>query len=412
MKKIYDCVAVGGGPASFFAMIQLKTIRPETTILILEKQHRPLEKIYVSGGGRCNLTHACFDPKELSSFYPRGQKELRGAFYHFQPSDTMAWFEDQGVLLKTEPDGRVFPKSNQAESVANALLQAAEKLKIDVWLEASVMQVEQNEDGFDILLKDNREITTRKILFGSGGNRKALKIVNTMGITIIPPVPSLFSLLIDHPILTSCAGTPLQSVKLRLENMPYEELGSMMITHEGLSGPAVLKLSAFAARDLFEKNYQHPLLIDWIPNHSKEEVLIKLQKQKEAHPKKKISGDAIFSEIPKKIWQALFQETNNDETMQWSNFSKAKMQAFVQLLKETRLSIDGKSTNKQEFVTCGGVQLKSVDFRTMQSKELNGVFFAGEVLDIDGLTGGFNLQNTWTTGWISGNGIAKQLEMR
>lgn len=411
MNQKYDCIAIGGGPASFFALLQLKKINPDASVLILEKQHRALEKVYLSGGGRCNLTHACFDPKELSQFYPRGSKELRGAFYHFQPSDTMAWFEDHGVRLKTEEDGRVFPVSNQSESIVNALLKTAQKSNLPIWTESEVKNVEVKEKEFVLTLQNEKTYSTKSLLFGSGGNRKTLKMIRSLGISVISPVPSLFSFIIKHPVLEACAGTPLKKVGLSLEHSEHTQTGGMMITHEGLSGPAVLKLSAFAARELAEKDYQHKVYIDWVPTYNNEQVRETILKYKSQESKKNMGSICPFEDLPKKIWDALLAEASINGSSQWSQLSKVEMQNLIQNLKEMQFNIQGKSTHKQEFVTCGGVELKTIDFRTMQSKEINGLFFAGEVLDIDGLTGGFNLQNTWTTGWIAGNGIAKYLKV-
>ena len=409
MTNNYDCIAVGGGPASFFALLQLKQQHPTAKVLIVEKQHRALEKIYLSGGGRCNLTHACFDPKILSQFYPRGSKELRGAFYHFQPSDTMAWFEDHGVRLKTENDGRVFPVSDRSESVADALLKAAKTHTIPVWTQTEVMQVTPKDQGFSLTLHNEEILFAKCLLFGSGGNRKTLKLIEKMGISVFPPVPSLFSFLIEHPILNACVGTPISNVRIGLSELPFTQQGSMMITHEGLSGPAVLKLSAFSARELANRDYQQQLLVDWVPALNHEQVREKLTVQKTKESKKSIGGSPAFDGIPKKVWEALLKEIELESSLQWSQLSKVQMQNLIQILKETKFEIQGKSLHKQEFVTCGGVDLKKIDFRTMQSKEMAGLFFAGEVLDIDGVTGGFNLQNTWTTGYIAGNGMATLL---
>lgn len=412
MIRKFDCVAIGGGPASLFSLIQLKNVFPDAHVLVLEKQHRPLEKIYLSGGGRCNLTHACFDPKILSGFYPRGQKELRGAFYHFQPKDTIEWFEKHGVRLKTESDGRMFPASNQAESVADALLTIAKKLTVEIQIETSVHQIEKNHGDYHIHTVDGEIFQSKTVLFGTGGNRKALKMIGALGLEVIPPVPSLFSFLITNSLIESCAGTPLKQVCLRLQDFPFEQTGSMMVTHEGLSGPAVLKLSAFAARALHDVGYVSKLIVDWVPSLHEQTVREKIQKQKQNHPKKQILKDSVFKTLPKKIWQTMVLQANIEDKTQWGNLSKAQLHSLVKFLKESTMEITGKSTNKQEFVTCGGVALKGIDFRTMQAKNNLDFFFAGEVLDIDGLTGGFNLQNIWTTGWIAGNGIAKHLKLR
>lgn len=408
---VWDIVIAGGGPAGFFAAIQCAKLAPRLRILIIEKSMRPLGKILISGGGRCNVTHACYDPAQLVQFYPRGGAALRGAFTRFQPADTIKWFENHGVRLKTEPDNRVFPVSDSSETIADCLTQAARAAEIKIHSSTSLLGAKPcAEGGFDLEIQTARapqtgtsRIHTKILLFATGSDPKTRAILSSLGHGIIAPVPSLFSFRIKDERLAELAGVSVEDVTLKLKN--YVQRGALLITHWGISGPAVLKLSAWAARTLFESNYRDQLTINWLGTLTSESALLILQRNRDwrENASKKVSAQPAFTQIPLRLWKrlTLFLADKN-----WGDLSRTDLKNLSLALTAGTFEILGKGQYKDEFVTCGGVDLKQVDFKTMQSRLIPGLFFAGEVLDIDGITGGFNFQSAWTTGWLAGNGMA------
>ena len=436
---VWDLIIVGGGPAGFFAALACAAGASPTSpfkILILEKANRPLGKVLVSGGGRCNLTHACYDPAQLVTYYPRGGVALRGAFTRFQPADTMAWFEQRGVRLKTEADGRVFPVSDQAQTVVDCLLEAAAQAGILLRTRASVAAVsavpvavlggESSANPLPIRLPkhftltlagSSETFTARCVLLATGGESGSLALAQGLGHTLAPPVPSLFTFTVHDARLQGLAGVAVDPVGLALlaeDGSPLRgagmrQLGPLLVTHWGLSGPAVLRLSAWGARELHGCAYQAGLRINWLGEMRQEQALDALRAYKESHARQKPAVHAPFDCLPQRLWARLVGAAPFSPEQNWGDLSKAAMQALAGELTAGRYAIQGKGPFKEEFVTCGGVRLEEVDFKTMESRRLPGLYFAGEALDVDGLTGGFNFQNAWTTGWIAGTAAAAAL---
>jgi predicted Rossmann fold flavoprotein len=409
-KPNWDIIVIGGGPAGFFAAIHCAELNPDLRVLILEKAQTTLGKILISGGGRCNVTHACFEPAELIKFYPRGGNELRGAFARFQPADTVKWFEGRGVKLKTESDGRMFPVTDSSETIAECLREATKKLGVRVQIDASVLNIEKiPRGGFNLTVRESRaeiHLQTKKLLIATGGDSKARELIQSLGHSIFEPVPSLFTFNIKDKRSEGLAGLSVENVTLKMESVTTQ--GALLITHWGMSGPAVLKCSAWGARILAEKKYHAKLTVNWLDDLSFDKTLEILTRNKEwqENARKKVAANPAFSQIPIRLWKQL---TGFVGDKNWADVSKAELRQLAQELSAGEFAISGKGQFKDEFVTCGGVNLKEVDFKTMQSRVVENLFFAGEVLDIDGLTGGFNFQAAWTTGWIAGNGIAQFL---
>ena len=406
-KQNWDVIITGGGPAGFFAGIRCAEMDPSLRVLILEKSSQTLGKVLISGGGRCNVTHACFDPAQLITYYPRGGTELRGAFTRFQPADTVKWFEDRSVKLKTESDGRMFPVTDSSESIANCLREAAKNAGVKVQLGASLLTVEKSPlGGFKLEVRHDAQVLhlqTKKLLLATGSDPKTREVVQALGHSIVNAVPSLFTFNVKDKRIDGLAGVSVENVTLKMDSLTQR--GPMLITHWGLSGPAVLKLSAWGARILFEKKYRSTLTVNWLGDYKFDPALEVLQRSKDWHEnaRKKISSTSAFSQIPIRLWKQL---THFIGDKNWSDISKAELRKLAEELTAGQFEIEGKGQFKDEFVTCGGVNLMEVDFKTMQSRVVKDLFFAGEVLDIDGVTGGFNFQSAWTTGWIAGNALS------
>lgn len=408
MKTNWDVIIAGGGPAGFFAAIRCAELTPKLNVLILEKASQTLGKVIISGGGRCNVTHACFEPAQLITYYPRGGNELRGAFSRFQPMDTVEWFESRGVKLKVESDGRMFPVTDSSETIANCLRDSAKKAGVQVYERTSLLKVEKKQNGGFKLeaRKDTKviQLQTRKLLIASGSDRKTLDMVKSLGHTIIDPVPSLFTFNIKDNRIDGLSGVSVDNVTLNMDSITTR--GALLITHWGLSGPAVLRLSAWGARELFEKKYHSKLIVNWLDEYSFDKALDVLQRNKDwqENARKKVASTPAFSQISVRLWKQLVHYIGEKN---WGDVSKAELRKLAQELTAGEFEIQGKGQFKEEFVTCGGVSLKEVDFKTMQSRLVQNLFFAGEVLDIDGLTGGFNFQSSWTTGWLAGNALSE-----
>ena len=462
MASNLDIVVIGGGAAGFFGAITCANVYPEAKLTILEATKKPLNKVRISGGGRCNVTHNCFDTTHLVQNYPRGGKALRGAFTRFQPQDTITWFEDRGVKLKAEANGRMFPVTDNSETIVNCLLDEAKKAQIALRTSTVVKSVRKTGKGFEIGLKTGKILYCDRLLIATGSNPQGLKIAKNLGHKIISTVPSLFTFNITDPRLKDLAGICANRVTVKLniscevqhprsntasrahhiytrarcypslstssssvdsgssirikdnitKNKAYskdtlqklEQTGPLLITHWGVSGPAILKLSAWGARVLFENKYQMELIINWVPEYNSEtlrEYLLKIQIKT---PKKKLVNYSPLP-IPKRLWQNLVSNVVSNNDKPWAELSKKELNKLVQELIKGSYKITGKGVFKDEFVTCGGVSLKEINFKTMASKICPGLYFAGEVLDIDGVTGGFNFQNAWTTGWLAGKAM-------
>lgn len=385
---MYDLIVIGGGAAGFFAAISAKLAHPTANVALMEKSAVLLSKVRVSGGGRCNVTHACFEPDQLIKNYPRGSQELRGPFHRFQPRDTIQWFESRGVELKAEEDGRIFPVTDSSETIIECLMREAKELGVEILLRQKIEQVAKVDEGFEV-----GSFKARKVILATGSAAEGHRWAQNLGHTIQQPVPSLFTFNVPTSPLKELSGISMSPVELTLVGL--KQRGPLLMTHFGFSGPAALKLSAWGARLLHEKQYRVPLTINWLPGVAVLEILTQLKK---SAPQKTLLSENPFH-LPKNLWKALL----NDER-RLNDYSLKDLQSLSQKLTQDVYQVEGKTTHKEEFVTCGGVTLKEVNFKTMESKICPGLFFAGEILDIDGVTGGFNFQNAWTTGFIAGNG--------
>lgn len=400
---------IGGGAAGFFAAIMAKKHCPEGHVVVLEAGSKVLSKVRISGGGRCNVTHACFDPAELVSYYPRGGKPLRQAFSRFMTGDTVAWFEEQGVRLKTEADGRMFPVTDDSQSIVDCLTGTAASAGVEVRLQASVNQLTPLNPGFRISFRDGSADVFDRVLVATGGQPKmeGFGWLVQLGHTVVPPVPSLFTFNIPDPKLVSLMGVSVNPVTLELPAERLSAIGPLLITHWGLSGPAVLKLSSLGARKLAERGYAFDVWVNWsgilAPDQLKE-MMSALRRQKGAMK----VYNAMPLELPRRLWDYLLERSAVRPSVNWQDLRKDELDRLAQVVCSDSYAVKGKTTFKEEFVTCGGIELSEVDFRTMESKRLPGLYFAGEVLDIDGLTGGFNFQAAWTTGYLAGMAMAAE----
>lgn len=400
---------IGGGAAGFFAALAFAEAFPGGRVCVLERGSAFLTKVRISGGGRCNLTNACYEPARLVQFFPRGGDALRGAFARFQPRDTMEWFVRRGVQVKTEPDGRVFPVSDRSETVIGCLLAEASRLNVDTRLHAAVEQISLREDGFDLGLRDGRSLSSANVILATGGERGGYRMAAELGHTLATPVPSLFTFKISDPRLAGLAGVSVSDAKVRLPEMKLEQRGPVLITHWGLSGPAVLRLSAWGARTLAEAGYEAEICLNWLPDLNPDALTASLVAYKAANGRKVIYGRDPLGRLPLRLWKSLATAAGIGEELTWASASRTQMLRLREEVLAGRYQVLGKGEFKEEFVTCGGVLLAEVDFRRMESKKIPGLFFAGEVLDIDGVTGGFNLQSAWTTGWIAGHAAAARV---
>ena len=397
-------VIIGGGPAGFFGAITAAQQNPQHRIILLEKHRQLLSKVRISGGGRCNVTHACFEPSSLVKFYPRGGKELLGPFTRFQPRDTIKWFETRGVQLKTEEDGRMFPVTDQSETIIRCLEKAAAEAGVKIWTECGVNQIERLEQGFRLVLANGNQLDCQRLLFATGSHPKTYELLEKLGHRIVPLVPSLFTFNIPTSPLHELTGVSCPNVKVYLPQINKEQIGPLLITHWGISGPAVLKLSAWAARELHALGYHTQVVLDWLPQFGEAELRQELINAKTSLKLKLVQSESLLP-LPKQLWKKIVELAEINSEQRWSHLSAKQIQGVLNQVKTMTLQVSGKTTYKQEFVTCGGVDLKEVNFKTMESKKCPGLFFAGEVLDIDGVTGGFNFQNAWTTGWIAGQSM-------
>ena len=392
MKKV---IIIGGGASGFFTAANIDTKLYDVTIL--EQNSDVLQKVKISGGGRCNVSHACFDPRELVQFYPRGNKELLSVFTKFQPGDTMNWYEEHGVALKIEDDNRIFPESNSSQSIIDCLVNECRKKNVIILTKQTVTEILPQENGYKIHTTD-QNYSADYVVFSTGSSPKAFKILEKLGHQIIAPVPSLFTFNIKNEILKDLMGTSFQYVDIEIPKLNLEESGSLLITHWGLSGPAILKLSAWGARELAALKYQFEIIVNFIGTAS-EDALEIFKNFKENEPKKSIGQAKIF-DITNRFWQRILFVSGIDTTKQLANINNKEMQKIIENLCRCRMNVTGKSTFKEEFVTAGGVDLKEMDFKTMKSKKLPNFYISGEVLNIDAVTGGFNFQACWSEGWL------------
>lgn len=403
---------IGGGAAGFFFAVNCAEKNPNYRITIFEKSAKLLDKVRISGGGRCNVTHACFDEKELTKFYPRGERELLGAFHHFYTENTIAWFEARGVKLKTEADGRMFPISDNSETIIHCLLREAEKHQVEIRTQCGIDEFVREEDKWSLKMRciEPAEMSKGEVLqfdavfIATGSAHGMWDSLKKAGHTIIPAVPSLFTFNIKDERIKNLMGISVKHATVSVVGQKLQAKGPLLITHWGLSGPAVLRLSAWGARVLNEIAYKFSVQVNWCGERSFAEVLEFLKQHKIKSPKKTSTNDTQF-EIPLRLWQSLADSAGITAQDIWANCSNKLLENLAKELTQCVFSVSGKSTNKDEFVTAGGVDLKEVDFRTMQSKLLPNLYFGGEVLNIDALTGGFNFQAAWTGAWIASESV-------
>lgn len=403
-------IVIGGGAAGFFGAITCKAFDPESEVIILEKTNKLLSKVKVSGGGRCNVTHACFDNNVLLKNYPRGHKELRKTFQQFSTKDTIAWFQSRGVKLKTEADGRMFPVSDSSESIIECLVSEANMLGVKIWPQQSVKAINPEATGFSIYTDSDKPIFADKVLIATGGSPQ-LSGYHWLGKTqhtIVSPLPSLFTFNSPENEYKDLMGVAIPNAYIRIAGTCFVQSGPLLITHWGFSGPAILKLSAWAARDLAAKEYQFKVLVNWIgEEYSETSLRAYLDVFKNENGKKIIPSNQLFG-LAQRLWKKLCTHADISEELRWSEIPKKQFNKLIDNLLNTTFEIKGKTTFKEEFVTAGGINLQEINLETLESKLHKGLYFAGEIIDVDGITGGFNFQNAWTTGYLAGKNMAEQ----
>lgn len=402
MNSNYDVIIVGGGAAGFFTAINCVEKNPKLKVAILERGTEVLSKVRISGGGRCNVTHACFDPNEMVRFYPRGEKELRGPFHQFCSSNTITWFEKHGVKLKTEEDGRMFPETNTSQTIIDCFIKATEKLGISVLTGQSVQSIFQKENYWKIESQKETYLA-QKLILATGSNPKIWDLLQNFGHAIIAPVPSLFTFNIKDDRIKDLMGLSAKTT-VTIKDTNLEASGPLLITHWGMSGPGILKLSAWGARVLNEKNYQFTIYVNWLGSTNREEVSKKLKELKQENAKKAIANKSPF-DVPNRLWENLVLASGIASDTKWADANKNQLQNLTLQLTQATFQVNGKSTFKEEFVTAGGVDLKEINFKTMESKRHQNLYFAGEIMNVDAVTGGYNFQNAWTSGFIVANAI-------
>jgi predicted Rossmann fold flavoprotein len=403
-------IVVGGGAAGFFAAITCAEAAPKTEVVVLDKGPQFLSKVRISGGGRCNVTHACFDARELAARFPRGGQALIGPFQRFQASDTVEWFESRGVKLKTESDGRMFPITDSSQTIIDCLLNTAKKAGVKLMTGRGVEEVKKDGAGFELKLSNGELMSCERLLLATGGCRTTAmgKLAESLGHTLEPPVPSLFTFHVELDWLRNLAGVSVKNVEANVPGTKLRERGALLVTHWGLSGPAILRLSAWGARELQALDYKFPLHLNWLPELSENEIHDELNRRHKEQPERLVVNVPIGS-LAARLWEQLVLATRGiPRGLVWAELPRASRRGLVQQLRQTEFSVTGKSLNKEEFVTCGGVKLNELNFKTMESRICPGLHFAGELLDIDGVTGGFNFQAAWTTGWIAGKAMATE----
>jgi predicted Rossmann fold flavoprotein len=401
-------VVVGGGAAGFFCAVNAARLHPGLRVILLEKTGKLLSKVRVSGGGRCNVTHACFSLADMVKHYPRGGRFVKKAFRHFFTTDTIEWFKERGVELKTEADGRIFPVTDSSETIIQCLLKEAGRYGVDIRMNAGVERLERVGEDWQLRLTGGQSLTAHSICVAAGGYPKAAQFdwLLATGHSIQPPLPSLFTFNMPGNDITQLMGVSVEAVTVKINGSKLSETGPLLITHWGLSGPAVLKLSAWGAAELAAKEYRFAVTVNWLPAYNENTLLEKLRQWRFELAAQKLHGRCPVG-LPLRLWQYLLGQCGIGPNLRWADLPAKEQNLLAKKCCAHEMAVNGKTTFKEEFVTCGGIQLSEVEPDTMQSKLHKGLFFAGEILDVDGVTGGFNFQNAWTTGWVAAKGIGK-----
>jgi len=410
--KNLDLAVIGGGASGFFTALRYAEMATGKHVAIFEKSSYFLQKVRISGGGRCNVTHACFDPAELSKHYPRGARELRSAFYQWQPQDTIDWFARHGVTLKAEPDGRMFPMTDSSATIIDCFLECARQHKIPLLVKHALIGIKwlENDGGFELRFDQFEEpITARAVCISTGSLKDSplLKQLKMLEQFIEPLVPSLFAFNVTDPRIAGLSGVSHPQVSIRREGSHTARHGPLLITHRGFSGPAVLRLSAWDAREMAETQHHFPFVIDWLPEMDMESLKVRFADIRQNQGAKLVRNTPI-PPIPRRLWERIVSCCGIEESMTWGHLSKPATRLLTEGLKSARFEANGKTTNKDEFVTCGGISRQTINFKTMESRKVPGLYFTGECIDIDGITGGFNFQAAWTTAHLAASAIAER----
>jgi len=401
-------VVVGGGAAGFFCAVNAARMNPGLQVTLLEKSSKLLAKVKVSGGGRCNVTHQCFEIPELVKRYPRGQHFLKKAFHWFYTKDTIEWFGERNVQLKTEPDGRMFPVTDSSQTIIDCLLKEANRYKVEILMNASVEKLEKIESGWKIHLADQRILDTSFLCVACGGYPKAAQFewLTALGHSIETPLPSLFTFNMPGNSITQLMGVSVEKATVKIAGTKLTETAPLLITHWGMSGPAILRLSAWGARQLADINYQFTAIVNWLPEFNENSLRDAWSSLRIQHASQKIGNKNPFG-LPNRLWLYLLEQSGIKDETRWTDLSSQFQNKLIKNLTVQEFKVSGKTTFKEEFVTCGGIRLSEIDANTMQSKLQPNLFFSGEIMDVDGITGGFNFQHAWTSGWIAAKCIAE-----
>lgn len=406
-KKVRKAAIIGGGAAGFFAALHLAEIDPYCEVHVFEKSTQLLSKVKVSGGGRCNVTHACFDNRTLVQFYPRGSKQLASPFKQFSPIDTIAWFKERGVTLKTEADGRMFPVTDSSQTIINCFLEEAQRLGVRIHTQQGVSSFVQENNQWKITFSDQSQFVADALLIATGSSELIWNQIKSLGIKIEEPAPSLFTFNVKDMNLHELSGTSVEHTSLKIQGTKLKTEGPLLITHWGMSGPAILKLSAWGALDLKALNYNFSLSVSFLPAENDQSLMDFLKNLRSKESRKQVNSFSPFDEISKRLWNYLLGKSDITQQINWADLSNKDLQRLVDELLHGQYKVNGKSIFKDEFVTCGGVSLDEINFKTYESKKYPGLFFAGEVINVDAVTGGFNFQHAWTSGWIAAEGIGE-----
>jgi hypothetical protein len=399
-------IVIGGGAAGFFCAVNAARLSPQLEVIILEKSNKLLSKVKVSGGGRCNVTHACYSIAEMIKKYPRGAAFLKKAFHHFFTNDTIAWFAERGVVLKTEADGRMFPVTDSSQTIIDCLMKEANKYNVEIRMNKEVKQLVVAEQ-FEIQFADESILHADFICIASGGYPKIMQYgwLKKSDHAVEEPVPSLFTFNMPGNSITALMGVAVENAAVKIVGSKLSESGPLLITHWGMSGPAVLKLSAWGAKELAKVDYAFSISVNWIPDFNENSLRDKMQQLRFELAAQKIINRNPFA-LPNRLWEYLLVQSGIHPDLRWADLPAKEQNKFIKNLCAQEFAVKGKTTFKEEFVTAGGIELSEIDFNTMQSKKHAGLFFAGEIINVDGITGGYNFQNAWTTGWIAATAIA------